>query len=491
MKIEGARDVRPPGDQRFSRTFVNAFFALYFVIGLGLIAYTPPFQSPDAFAHFDRAAGIASGQLIASVHNNYAGSYLPVGVIDVEDDFSTLPFNPNSRVTRTQYPVGWLRSWNSPPAFIQYTTGGNLPFLYLPQVAGIVVGRALSEHVLVSLYLAQLFNFLTFIALTRFAFARLPRHLAIPMGIFLMLPTVITVAKSVNPDSLVLSLSVVFATMCYLGFSQRTGQPPRPTRRSRSHRRHPFGHLPNLTYWVAFASLLFMTLEKPPLAILCLLLPMADSTFSIRRYLQRVSVFVASFAIPFAIWATFGSRGQDGVVSPGKKVATQQLIAVLTNPLRDVIVLYHTLHYWGWLLTSQAVAGIAWLDIFFPTWFYVSLVVIFVVALFSAVRHGRQDRRRIGLSLLVVLVTALATAFSLYILANQYGSPMIFGLQGRYFLPMLPITIVVVGAHSTQRPLSRVVATIVDDYASLSLISLQILIATEVFVVIRNRYWVK
>jgi len=491
MNVEGGVPTRGQGDEPFSRRFVNVFFAVYFVLGLGLMAYTPPFQSADAFSHFDRAAGIASGQIIASSLNHFGGSFLPSGVINLEDGFSTLPFNPASRVTSTQYPDGWLQSWATPKVFVQYTTGGNLPFLYLPQAAGIVVGRLLSNHILVSFYLAQISNLLVFIALTRLAFARLPRRLAIPIGIFLFFPTVVSVATSVNPDSLLLALSVVFATMCWSGSRGDPNAESLIVEESRADRRRQRRCPTNLTYLLAFASLFFMSLEKPPLMVLGLLLPMADHARGIRRYVALVSVFVASVVIIFVGWASFGSHGQSGPPTGGPSTAYRQLVLTVTDPVKDIQVLWATFRYWGWLFTKQAVAGIAWLDISFPTWVYLSLVLFFLLALASAVRVGRSDLARVGWSLLVIVATYVATAFSLYILANQYAVGRIYGFQGRYLLPMLPILIIVLGLHPRETRLTSRVTAVVQEYAPIYLVCMQILFAVECAVMIRERYWLK
>ncbi len=481
-----------PKEARFSKGFVNAFFSLYLVISLGLIGLSPPFQSADAFAHFDRASGIASGQLVAITRHATSGSYLPSGVIDLEDVFSTIPFDPNARANDHQFHAATQLNWNSPKVFVAYTTGGNIPFLYAPQVVGILIGRLVSPHVVVSFYLAELANLLAFIALTRWALLRFPRRLALPLGVFLLLPMTISVAISVNPDCLLLALSMVFAAACYSGYYEsrelRTASttPSPPVRRAaRTHRR-----MTN-AYCIGFVSLFFMTLEKPPLILLGLLLPMVDLYTSLKSYIRKVIVFVASAGIPYALWSHFWARGVGGTPPLYPLAPSRQLRLVLSDPLKDLEVIYQTLWRDSWLFWRQLVAGIGWLDVAFPTWVYVALTIVVAASFVTVIDTKHEDLRRFLWSLLVLFATACGISFSLYVAYSPYGARGIYGLQGRYYLPLLPMLIVVLGLHPTRSARLRLAANAVGEYATVALVSLQLLVAAEYVAILLQRYWYK
>src|ERR1019366_1171648 len=102
---------------RLSPLFLRVYFSVYFLIGLGLIGLFPPFQSPDAFEHFDRAVGISQGQFVTSTIKGFSGSRLPIDVLDSEIPFSQIPFDPVQRVKRTEFRYGFAQVWNSPQTF--------------------------------------------------------------------------------------------------------------------------------------------------------------------------------------------------------------------------------------------------------------------------------------------------------------------------------------------------------------------------------------
>jgi uncharacterized membrane protein len=468
------------------------FFCLYFVLGLGLIGLTPPFQSPDAFAHFDRAFGIAQGKITTTTSGGTPGNVFPVGVYQMEVVFSGMAAGPAARVAKSEFVYGWHQTWDSPKYFTAYSTGGNAPFLYAPQVLGIEIGRILSGHLLVGYYLAEIMNLLAFIVLTRWAMAQFPKRLAFPLGIFLLLPMVNSLAISVNPDCLLLALSAVFAASCYNRYSAAREQSPglgsAPSKRAAAVR--PWYIWSNPSDRIGYLSLIFMTIEKPPLVILGLLLPIADLSSNIRRYVLRVIVVTGSATAAYEVWERFltGSRGRTVPligVAPAR-----QLKLVLTNPVKDFNVVAQTLHVDGLLYWKGFIAGIGWLDTWFPSWFYQGLSVVFVLAVVNAISLRRRQVVRTVWSLLVLALAALALMFTFYLVDTPYSNPTITGFQGRYLLPLLPSLLVVLGWQSdSMSPRFRLTSNAVQQYAAIALVGLQLWIYTDFVITVLHRYW--
>lgn len=477
-------------NSHFSRNFVRVFFSLYFVLGLGMIGLTPPFQSPDAFAHFDRAFGISQGQLITTTARGVPGDTFPVGVIQMEDIFSAMAEGRSVTATKYEYVYGWHQTWNMPLYFTNFDTGGNIPFLYLPQSLGIVVGRIFSSHLLVGYYLAEILNLLTFVVLTKWALSRFPRRLAFPLGVFLLLPMVNSLAISINPDCLLLALSMVFAASIYSGYSESRKSESRPPLvddgKPRVHLRHV---LTNANYQIGFVSLLLMALEKPPLLLLGLLLPLADLHSNLRRYFRRALLFMVSAAVTYEVWTKFGAGPQGKPVPLIGVSPARQLTLVLTNPLKDVDVLIQTFRTYGLLDWKEFIAGIGWLDTWFPSWFYVFASIVFVLALLSAVSIGRRHVGRTIWSLSVWALVAVVLMFTFYLVDSQYSLPTIIGLQGRYFLPLVPTLVVLLGLESTRSPRFRTLASTVEEFAGISLICLQAWMGTAFAMTVLHRYW--
>ena len=463
---------------------------MYLVLGLGLIALTPPFQNPDAFGHFDRAVGLSQGKIDNTVVRGIAGEPFTVGLFEMETVFSKMTEAPTTTANKFEYTYGWQRTWDMPLYFTHFVYGGNYPFLYVPQTLGVLVGRLASGHLLVAYYLAVIFNLLAFIGLTKWAFARLPQRIALGLGIFLLLPMVNSLAISVNPDCLLLALSAVFAAAIYCDYGEsRHRVTPSPFFLGAAARARHRNVRTNAYYRIGFASLLFMAVEKPPLLLLGLLLPLADLHSNLRRYVRRTLVFMFSTGGVYVLWATFGAGPKGKHVSHTGVMPLRQFELVLTNPHLDLTVLVRSGRTYGLLYWKEFIAGIGWLDTWFPSWFYILVTVAIALALSNLVLAGRRDTLRTLWSLVAIALAAGAVAVALYVVDTSYASTLITGLQGRYFLPLVPSLLVVLSLEPARSVRFRPLDAVLQEYASFALIGLQLWIFTSFALTLLRRYW--
>ena len=476
--------------ESFPRQFVLAFLALYLVAGLGLMGVTPPFQSPDAFAHFDRSVQLAQGQLTSTASAGSPGDALPVGVYQTEVVFSAMAEAPAVHLAWSEFVYGWRQTWSSPKYFTTFTTGGNIPFLYLPQTLGVEIGRVAGGHILVSYYAAEFMNFLAFVVLTGWAMLQFPRRLAFPFAVFLLLPMVTSLAISVNPDCLLIALSSVFAAAWYRRLREvddaraavDDGETPR--------------------WWkiwsdrnglIAYAALFAMAMEKPPLLLLGLLLPLADVKVSLRRYALRSVVVTASIALAYELWARVAAVPHVVTHHAAGIAPLHQLGLLVSNPVKGFDVLTTSLEQSGVLYAKEFVAGIGWLDTWFPSWFYRGAGLVVVIALVSAVSVTRRGAARTYSSLAVLALTAAGLLFTFYLVDTPYFNPTVIGFQGRYLLPLVPSLLVALGwrtpTPTATRSLEQPLGLLVRDYGAIALVGLQAWIFTAYVLTVLNRYW--
>ena len=491
-RVELIDDIRD--SEKFPSSFLRVFFAVYFVLGLGLIALFPPFQSADAFAHFDRAVGISTGQIVTSTVKGFSGSELPASVFQAEVPFTKIPFNPAQRVDQAEFDTGYAQLWKSPPSFTAYSTGAYLPFLYAPQVLGVWIGKLVSNHVLVSSYLAELMNLLAFVALTMWALSQFPKRIALALGAILLLPTVSSLATSVNPDAMFIALSFVFAASVYNRYRDFREQEsvvvsPRHSRRTRGAFLLPSTGRLSTRYHFAYVSLFFMVIEKPPYIVLALLLPIADFYSDLRRYVTKVAIFVAASLAVYGVWTIFGAHGSGGPSVGFKPSPLRQIEYVTTHPFFYVKVVFETFRWGGWAYIQEFLAGIGWLDVRFPNWLYEGISLIVVVLIMSGALRRRDSRWRFLSSLFVLFLAFQAIFLSFYIFYCPYQWPLIDGFQGRYAIPLVPILIVLFGLDRRRAPRLRAISDAVVGQSDLILVSLELLVACEFFMTLLSRYW--
>jgi len=242
-------------------------------------------------------------------------------------------------------------------------------------------------------------------------------------------------------------------------------------------------------YQIGFASLLFMALEKPPFLLLGLLLPLADLHTNLRRYIRRTLVFMVSTGAVYELWATFGAGPKGKSVALPGVAPMRQLKLVLTNPHLDVNVFVQSGRTFGLLYWKEFIAGIGWLDTWFPSWFYILVSIALLTAFLNSVVAGRRDTVRTLWSLFVITLVAGVLVATLYLVDTSYASTLITGLQGRYFLPLVPALIVVLSLEPTRSLRFRPIGAVAEEYASLALIGLQLWIFTSFALTLLRRYW--
>ena len=140
-------------------------------------AVTPPFEVPDEPAHFFRAYAVSEGRLDVIPRPGRTGGLLPASIQRISTDLlGEIPFHPDNKLDpRTlradlQVPLEpERRTFLFFPNSLQYTF---VP--YVPQAAGIAIGRLCGAPPLVLFYLARLANLVFGVLAIAFAVRRLP-----------------------------------------------------------------------------------------------------------------------------------------------------------------------------------------------------------------------------------------------------------------------------------------------------------------------------
>ena len=400
--------------------------ALSVVFGVIFSLLTPPFQAPDEFNHFFRAYQISEGGLVAIRQGDKVGGNLPVSLTTL-----AATVNPDLRykLARRQSFPQLLASFAIPlqPTVRQFTEFPNTalysPIPYLPQAAGIALGRCCALPPLWLLYLGRWGNLACWVALVVLAVTLIPVGpwtlcaLALsPMALFL--------GASLSPDGVVNGLAMLFLALV---LQSAVGTVTLPLSRKR------LGALLGLAVLLALAKQTYL-----PMVLLILLIPL--SHFGTPR---RAAGFLLAFLLVIA--AAWG----------GWMVAIRPLFVPLQPQVSPSLQLHfllsHPAHFFQTLVTTyqqplrdnllvgEYVGVLGWLDTHLPSWCYaIYLWALGIVAFTEVTRDRCLSIRQRSLLLLIPLLTFLTINLFLYLSWTAVGYTRIGGLQGRYFIPIVP-----------------------------------------------------
>lgn len=400
-----------------------AYAALLLGFGLLWVFLVPPFQTQDEYDHFHRAFSLTEGQWTLDAIPGDAGGMLP-------RSFKTLAaaVSPNGLEHNLRASIDWrtiVAAWRIPlqpddRVFISYwQTTAYTPVPYLPQILGIGLGRILHAPPLGLLYLGRLANLLAAVLLGVWGIRAAGRHgwMLAQVG---LLPMAVSVAASLSADVMFLGMTFGFLGVL-LGMAEGL----------RLATARQFTLLAGLFVGISLCKA-YVALWGVVLAFPYCRLP--------RRHL---TILAAGLGLGFASTAGWGFavRHLDLCLLPGHD-PLQQAVHALGHPWLFARMLLRDLTpTWGDVRELIGVLG--WLNLIFPAGLYVAYLMLLAACAFGsggALPVGWGGRATL---LLVVLLLHADIHARQYLLFTPVGSGQVLGVQGRYFLPYLPVLLLI------------------------------------------------
>ncbi|MDA8276955.1 MAG: DUF2142 domain-containing protein [Actinomycetota bacterium] len=421
-------------------------FAMFLLLAIGItMALTPPFQVPDTPVHFLKAASLAYGGLSPVIQGKQAGYPLPIDLSYFIQLFTKIPFHPSVRVNASEFQQAMHLSWSSRRVFSTFTQASfDPPILYIPDVIGVWIGRLFSLSILTSYYLAEAIN-----ALTAIAILSLAVFLSKPKARFFIyavsfLPISLSLFGSVSRDSNLITLAVLA-----LALQMRNVDAIKSGVRLSGFMRL----LPTLL-------LIPVAVTKPPYVLLYLAFGLPDRTAApkIWRIINRIFPFIVGVATN-ALWYLFaGSSLVTSINGVANVSPSKQIKFVVLNPftfIHDAEIT--TRRLWEFYFHS-AIGQLGWLDTYLPNWSFVLLGLVLAASILNflvGVELNSTTYRSVIVTLGSVILSVLAVEAALYVTFTPYRAVVILGVQGRYFLPIFPLVMLLPQRAQTIKFLSR------------------------------------
>lgn len=309
--------------------------------------------------------------------------------------------------------------------FTDYRTAAFVtPVSYLPQVAGIAIARWLGAPALGLLYAARLANLLAGTLLIALALRWLPSFPWL-MTMLALTPMALFLRASASADTLNMAVAFLLAgTVAGLAWGEEKQ-----------------GRWRDIGLVTACSAAL--CLSKPfyvPLVLLALLIPAARFPGGRRGpfLLLYVAIIAAAFVLAMSTAGTV-----DISIRPDAPVdSDRQIQDALSDPLGTALILAEDYLHHGRRYVAQIVGQLGWLDTNLPKpflWGYA--IVLGWLALVDTRRSVEVRLWQRALLGLVVLATLALVSASQYAFWTPYGADWVEGVQGRYFLPLVPAAV--------------------------------------------------
>jgi uncharacterized membrane protein len=406
------------------------FLILSCSFGLAVLFANAPFQAPDENDHYFRAFQLSEGTLIGEKRGNDSGGELPAVVANVTQT-DGIPFHNQRKMTQALFErllhpafVDWSRAqrvFHGFPHTVVYPPAG-----YLPQTLAILLGRMLRIGPLGLMYLARLGGLAASVALGFAALRALPAY-RWTMLVVLLCPMSLYLFGSIASDGVLISGAALLMALL-IRLEVRGDQPV------------GIGCQAAL---LALAGIL--ALAKPvymPLAgvALFIVFPRLGTPRAKALYSAATVIFCL---LPVLVWIRLAAplyvpADGDVPVDPAAQahVIVGAPLAFLALVVRTVMEQYPNTYQW-------MVGTLGWGDTPLPGWFYAAFGygIVGCLVLESGRAGGIRWRLRIVMAAAALVAVVLIYAAQ-YASWNPPGSrEPIEGIEGRYFLPLLPLVV--------------------------------------------------
>ncbi len=439
----------------------NVYLMIATIICIFFLIAMPTFKSHDEYYHWLKAYEVSSGNLMTPIENNIAGSNLPEGVSKVltsdwvhmtyKDVKEHLNVQLNPEKVSLLYP-----ETSAVYSFVQY----------IPQAIGIILARLVTSNTLLITYAGRIVNMIVSILIIYFAIKIIPfgkKLLLIPA----MIPIAIEGFSSLSPDALTISISFLYiAYIMYLAFNKNKY----------------VGIKEKIILLVLSIIIALCKIVYIPLVGLILIIP--KEKFKNKTNKSKIINFIVIAGIALAInltWLAISSRYLAIFREGDSKV---QVLLALKNPFKFIQLLLYTIDInANKYLLSLYGAELGWgeliqLNSLLP---YILLIIYAFVALTDDELKNKFKTYQLVWIMLVTLAIIGLIFTSLYVQWTTVGSTSILGVQGRYFLPILPLVMIILGAIIKLKSFYKIEK--VDKFVEISLLVLNIYTIAQIIIV--------
>ncbi|MDQ6800594.1 MAG: DUF2142 domain-containing protein [Acidobacteriota bacterium] len=415
--------------------------AAMIVIGLAFVFITPPMRVPDETLHFFRSAAIARGHVIPRGGGRADSASIPQGLktlvwvmswVDSSGKFNRKQYETAIRIPLepVKEPVVEFPAW--------YT-----PVPYLPQAFALAVARIANVRPLIAFYSGRIFNLAVAITLIAIAMRVAASYRNIIAAIAL-LPMAMFEFASWSADALTMALAVLFTALIVEGGATAA--------------------------LIAVAFLLGLC--KPAYFLLAFLVLAIPGRTLRSKFGVVTSMAIATvIAFAYAHLAAYQQRG-GMPIDPAS-----QIQCVMHDPMRFLRLAIADLGVHGRYYVEGLIGRFGLNEFPLPT----AIVAIEILTLIAAALTSKRTLTAVGrlVAIGIVIGTVAGVMLSQYMIWSIVCGDAIEGVQGRYFLPILPLALL---AISFSIPRLRLDARVISAIA--------VICNAFALVAIIRRYWI-
>ncbi|MBM2814563.1 MAG: hypothetical protein HW421_1325 [Ignavibacteria bacterium] len=452
-----------------------AFVFIAAIFGIVLVFVNPPFQTNDEDRHFFHAYHIASGDILPTQNGTQIGGNVPLNLTYVVNYFQGLPFQTkddaqleNLRATMSQRKkeAGKITLNERNSEYRHDHSYSTNPIPYLPYSIGIIFGKIINSKPLWLGWFARLFGLICYIIIIFYAIKYTPVFKYVLL-LYALTPMILYQSASVTYDMLSNGISFLYLAFClYYAFVPDA----KITIRS-------------LAFITVLAILHYYSKSGYPLILFVFFLIPPGKFGNMKRaltiYASMALIFVLIFFYldSFTWGALVAAQHYDlGNVPQLRKEydfggTSEKISYIFSHPFEYITLLTNNFLFFRQEWVSGTIGRFGYSYLLMPKIIIILHgIVLITVALLDSSANIKLNLYQKLLAFFIAIGTVYLIMGGL-LLYSPKGAEMVFGLQGRYFAPAVPILLLVFYNNAfPQSILKRFSGLIAPAYSALVLL---------------------
>lgn len=414
------------------------FIYLSLIIGMIFMILTPPFQAPDENNHFKKAYVISRGNLFPEVKNGKVGFELPKGMVDYIEMQNSKGSNLDAKFKfKDIYMTERLPGEYKESKFYNFTTVTTNPLAHCIQATGIIVGQIFAHildvkmpSVVYQLYFARFFNLLFYSLIISISIKITP-ILKKTIALIGLMPMALFQAATVSYDPLLIALSFLAISIIFsVSFEKDKNLSKR--------------------YIIILGIIAYIFIEVKivylPLYLLLVILPKKEMENKVLFFKKLLCIL--GIVITLMLVFKVGSPSMKLVTETRTDIlAKEQLKYIIHNPFNYCKIYVNTLIKKRQYLIATTIGTFGLID----TNLYCVFLSIYLVCMpLVGISEISLDNVDVDIwGRIAVIISTSAAIFGCFLAMYIYwtsimdgygiGASEITGVQGRYFIPILPV----------------------------------------------------
>ena len=403
------------------------FLVIGLFFGMKLVFINPPWQTNDEDRHFYNSWYYANGYFKPDSREKGIGNPMPAKMYEQVAGFQGIRFNEKTKIDRqivenlkdVIYDKTDTIFYSNP----NYSTN---PIGYIPNIIGVKLGEAYKKNPIIVQWWSRAFGLFAYLLIVFYAIRITPVYKNVLMLIALA-PMSLYQSASVTYDTLCNATTFLIMAFIIKWLLQKEKVSSREI----------------ILFCIALAIQVFSKAGYYFIPFLFLIIPSEKFSFSYPK-IKLAILLVAILMLPTLTWNvyvnSFHFKGgkplqSDFLFSPSQNLAfhLKNIPGMISDLVSNVLIQGKS-----WIIGCIGRFGYSYTPL--PDgWIFMYALVLFGMASIDHNGTIKLTRMQRGISALLLLASLAAIITGLYLTITPVGARFIFGGQGRYFIPILPL----------------------------------------------------